>query len=153
MPVRVIRGLDELRSLVGQRVGTSDWFLVTQDRINAFAEGTNDHQWIHCDVERAQRESPFGTTIAHGFLTLSLCVPLAQQVFVVEGVKTVINYGLNRVRFPAPVRVNSRIRMHSDVMSVKETPHGVQVTSKQTFEVEGETRPVCIAETIVRLFF
>lgn len=153
MPVRVIHGLDELRSLVGQRVGTSDWFLVTQDRINAFAEGTNDHQWIHCDVERAQRESPFGTTIAHGFLTLSLCVPLAQQVFVVEGVKTVINYGLNRVRFPAPVRVNSRIRMHSDVMSVKETAHGVQVTSKQTFEVEGEARPVCIAETIVRLFF
>jgi acyl dehydratase len=153
MEPRAISGLDELRTLVGQRLGTSDWLEITQARVDAFADGTDDHQWIHCDPERARRESPYGGTVAHGFLTLSLCNVLSQQVFRIEQVRMVLNYGLNRVRFPGPVRVGSRIRMSSDLLEVKETRSGVQMVCKQTFEVEGEARPACIAETVVRLFF
>ncbi|HWC89972.1 MAG TPA: MaoC family dehydratase [Pirellulales bacterium] len=153
MEPRAISGLDELRTLVGQRLGTSDWLEITQARVDAFADGTDDHQWIHCDPERAKRESPYGGTVAHGFLTLSLCNVLSQQVFRIEQVRMVLNYGLNRVRFPGPVRVGSRIRMSSDLLEVKETRSGVQMVCKQTFEVEGEARPACIAETVVRLFF
>jgi acyl dehydratase len=154
MSDQVIQGLEGLKALVGQRLGTSDWFEITQERVNAFAEGTNDHQWIHCDPERAKRESPYGTTVAHGFLTLSLCPSLTQNILRIEGVKMVLNYGLNRVRFPNPVKVGSRVRMVSDLMEVKEGGAGaVQVTCKQTFEVEGETKPACVAETVVRLFF
>ncbi|HEX3654316.1 MAG TPA: MaoC family dehydratase [Pirellulales bacterium] len=153
MEPRVIQGLDELRTLVGQRLGTSDWLEITQARVDAFADGTDDHQWIHCDPERAKRESPYGGTVAHGFLTLSLCNVLSQQVFRIEQVRMVLNYGLNRVRFPGPVRVGSRIRMASDLLEVKETRSGVQMVCKQTFEVEGEAKPACIAETVVRLFF
>lgn len=153
MEPRVIQGLDELRTLVGQRLGTSDWLEITQARVDAFADGTDDHQWIHCDPERAKRESPYGGTVAHGFLTLSLCNVLSQQVFRIEQVRMVLNYGLNRVRFPGPVRVGSRIRMSSDLLEVKETRSGVQMVCKQTFEVEGEAKPACIAETVVRLFF
>lgn len=153
MPMRVIQGLEELRSLVGQVLGTSEWFEITQERVNAFAAGTDDHQWIHCDPERAKSESPYGGTVAHGFLTLSLCNALTQRTFTVAGVTMVLNYGANRVRFPGPVRVGSRVRMISELLSLKETRAGVQAIFKQTFEVEGEARPVCIAETIVRLFF
>lgn len=153
MKPRVINGLEELRTLVGQRLGTSDWMEVTQARVDAFADATDDHQWIHGDPDRARRESPYGTTIAHGFLTLSLCNSLSQQAFRIEQVKMVINYGLNRVRFPGPVKVGSRIRMTSDLMEVKETRAGVQIVCKQTFEVEGEPRPACIADAIVRIFF
>jgi len=153
MSVRVIKGLDELRTLVGQRLGTSDWFDVTQERVQAFADGTGDYQWIHCEPERAKRESPYGTTVAHGFLTLSLVTVLTQQIFTIEGVKMVLNYGLNRVRFPSPVKVGSRVRMTTELMELRESRAGVQATCKQTFDVEGEPRPVCVAETIVRLFF
>lgn len=153
MAIRVIHGLEELRTLVGQTLGTSDWFEITQARVQAFADGTDDHQWIHCDPERARTESPYGTTIAHGFLTLSLCTTLSQQVFTVEGVKMILNYGLNRVRFPNPVRVGSRVRMISDLMELKETRVGAQVVCKQTFEVEGDNKPACVAETVVRIFF
>lgn len=152
MPPRVIKGIDELKSLIGQRLGTSDWFVVTQERIEAFADGTDDHQWIHCDPERARRESPYGTTIAHGFLTLSLSIPLTQQIYAVEGVKMIINYGLNRVRFPAPVRAGARVRMTTDLLDVKPGSQGVQIICKQTFEVEGESRPACVAETVARVF-
>ena len=153
MPVRVIKGLEELRTLVGQRLGVSDWVEITQERVQAFAEGTGDFQWIHCDPERARRESPYGTTVAHGFLTLSLCNALVERSFTIEGVKLMLNYGLNRVRFPAPVKVGSRVRMISELLELKETRAGVQATCKHSFEVEGEDRPACVAETIVRLFF
>jgi len=152
MPPRIIHGIEGLRALVGQKLGESDWFEVTQQRIQSFADGTGDHQWIHCDPERAARESPYGTTVAHGFLTLSLCTTLSQQAFVIEGIKMVLNYGLNRVRFPNPVRVGSRVRMISELLELKENRGGAQVTCKQTFEVEGETKPACVAETIVRIF-
>jgi acyl dehydratase len=153
MTVRIIQGLEELRTLVGKTLGTSDWFQITQHRVDAFADGTGDHQWIHCDPERAKLESPYGTTVAHGFLTLSLCNTLMQQIFTIEGLKMVLNYGLNRVRFPSPVKVGSRVRMTSILLELKETRGSVQAVCKQTFEVEGEPRPACVAETIVRLFF
>jgi acyl dehydratase len=153
MSIRVIKGLEELRTLVGQRLGTSDWFEITQERVNAFAAGTDDFQWIHCDPERAKAESPYGTTVAHGFLTLSLCISLSQKIYTIEGLKMVLNYGLNRVRFPSPVPVGSRVRMTTDLMEIKESRGSVQAVCKQTFEVEGANRPACVAETIVRLFF
>ena len=153
MSVRIIQGLEEFRTLVGQRLGTSDWTLITQERVQAFAEGTGDFQWIHTDPERAARESPYGGTVAHGYMTLSLCNSLIQQIFHIEGLNMILNYGLNRVRFPNPVKVGSRVRMSCDLMEVKESPGGVLATCKQTFEVEGEARPACIAETLVRLFF
>ena len=153
MPPRVIEGLDHLKSLAGETLGTSDWFVVTQERVNHFADGTGDHQWIHCDPERARRESPYETTVAHGFFTLSLCPVLAQQIYTVHGLKLVLNYGLNRVRFPGPVKVGSRVRMTCQILEVRTTPHGVQTTIKNVFEVEGEKRPACVAESVVRMFF
>ena len=153
MPVRVIKGLDELRSLVGQQIGTSDWVEISQARIDAFAEGTGDRQWIHCDPERARRESPFGMTIAHGFLTLSLAPSLAEQAFQVEGVRFVLNYGLNRVRFPNAVRAGVKVRMKSWLLQLKDVLGGVQATYKLTLEIEDETKPACVAEMVMRLYF
>ena len=153
MAPRVIRSIEELKSLVGQRIGTSDWIEITQDRVQQFADATGDYQWIHCDPERAKLESPYGVAIAHGFLTLSLAPALAQQISVFEGLKLGVNYGLNRVRFPAPVKVGCRVRMSSDLIDLKDVPGGVQVTYKQTFEVEGETKPACVAETMARIYF
>jgi acyl dehydratase len=154
MPPRIIRGLEELRTLVGQEIGTSDWLEITQDRIQKFADVTGDHQWVHCNPEMAAAHSPYETTIAHGFLTLSLCTMLAQEINMIEGVRMGVNYGLNRVRFPNAVRVGSRIRMTSVLTDLKEIPGGgVQVTYKQTYEVEGEEKPACVAETLARLYF
>lgn len=153
MTVRQIQGLEGLKALVGQQLGTSDWVEITQQRVNAFADGTGDHQWIHCDPERARAESPYGSTIAHGFLTLSMGPALTQQVLNIEGIKMIINYGLNRVRFPNPVKVGAQVRMVCELLEVKETRAGAQVVCKQTFEVQGEDKPACIAETVVRLFF
>ncbi len=153
MAIRVIKGLEELRSLVGQEIGRSDWVRITQERVNAFADGTGDHQWIHCDPQRAQRESPFGFTIAHGFLTLSLAPALAQQAFDVEGVRFVLNYGLNRVRFPNAVQVGARVRMISNLQALKDVLGGVQATYKMTIEIEGEEKPACVAEMVMRLYF
>ncbi|HUY31187.1 MAG TPA: MaoC family dehydratase [Pirellulales bacterium] len=152
MAVRVIKGLEELRTLVGHPLGTSDWVEITQERVQAFAEGTGDYQWIHCDPERSKRDSPYGTTVAHGFLTLSLCNALIQQIFTIEGVKMILNYGLNRVRFPSPVRVGARVRMTAELLEIKDHRGCVQATCKQTFEVEGDSKPACVAETVVRLF-
>lgn len=153
MPARVIDGIEELKTFVGKTLGTSDWFEVTQERVNQFADGTGDHQWIHCDPERAARESPYGTTVAHGYFTLSLGPVLAQQIYTVTGIKLVLNYGLNRVRFPGPVKVGSKVRMSCDLLDLKVTEHGVQATTKNVFEVAGENKPVCVAESVVRMFF
>jgi acyl dehydratase len=153
MAIRQIQGLEELRSLVGQSLGISDWFEVSQERVNMFADATGDHQWIHCDPERAKTESPFGTTVAHGFFTLALINTLMQQSFVVVGPKMMVNYGLNRVRFPAAVKVGSMVRMLTDLVEVKEFQGVAQVTTKHTFEIQGEKKPVCVAETVVRLYF
>jgi acyl dehydratase len=153
MTARVIQGLDELRSLVGQRLGTSDWFDVTQERVTAFADATCDRQWIHVDPERAARESPYGGTVAHGFYTLSLAIVLSDQAFRVDGLKMIVNYGLNRVRFPTAVRVGARIRLHVDLLELVDASQGVQVALKETFEIDGEKRPACVAEHVLRLFF
>ncbi|MBI3695928.1 MAG: MaoC family dehydratase [Acidobacteria bacterium] len=151
--MRVIESIDELRSLVGQQVGESDWFEVTQSRIDAFADATLDHQWIHVDTARAQAESPFGRTIAHGFLTLSLLSHLARQAVKVDvPFKMGINYGLNRVRFPATVPVGSRLRARLALQSLDEQPEHVQIVWAATVEVEGGQKPAMAAEWVVRYY-
>ncbi len=153
MANRTINGIDELRTLVGQEVGTSDWIEVTQPMIDAFAEVTGDHQWIHVDPERAARESPFGTTIAHGFLTLSLVTQLHSQAVHVGGDhKMGLNYGLNRVRFVSPVLAGSRVRSRSKVQQVDDIQVGVQVTWHLTIEQEGGDKPALVAEWITRIY-
>jgi acyl dehydratase len=153
MPGRVIDGVAELRGLVGQEVGVSDWFTLTQERINAFAEVIEDRQWIHCDTDRARAESPYGTTIAHGFLTLSLLGHLLSQAVRVHGpFSRKINYGLNRVRFPAPVPAGGRIRARCTLGAVEEVPGGLQLTWVVTMECEGQPKPVMVAESLSRLY-
>ena len=146
MPTRVIHGIEELKSLIGQEVGTSDWFEVTQSRINDFADATGDHQWIHIDVERARTDSPFHSTIAHGFLTLSLLPELASQALKVEGdFKMGINYGLNRLRFVSPVLAGS-------LQSVEDFQGGNQIIWSATVETEGGQKPSLVAEWLVRYY-
>jgi acyl dehydratase len=153
MPPRVIDSIAELTTLVGQEVGVGDWFTVTQTMIAAFADVTQDRQWIHLDTERAKSESPYGTTIAHGFLTLSLLSHLHRQAVQLRAEhKMVINYGLNRVRFPAPVPASSRIRAHSMLQSVEEVPGGFQTAWAITVEVEGQSKPALVAEWLVRFY-
>jgi acyl dehydratase len=142
-----------LKLLVGQTLGSSPWIQITQDQINAFADATGDHQWIHCDPDRARRESPFETTISHGFLTLSLLPALADSIFVIEGFSMAINYGLNRVRFPNAVPAESKIRLTTDLIDLKEMRGAVSLTYKQTIEVQGLDKPACVAEALARLFF
>lgn len=152
MATRTIHGVEELRSLIGQEVGQSDWIEVTQSMINTFGEVTGDRQWIHMDVECSVRESPFGATISHGFLTLSLLTALHGQSVHIEGDhKMGINYGLNRVRFPSPVRSGSRVRLRTTVRDVDDFPGGVQVTWFETIDVEGGDKPVLVAEWITRI--
>lgn len=151
MPPRVIASLDSLKELVGQEIGCSEWFVVTQDRIQRFAEATEDRQWIHLDRERAQRESPYGATIAHGFLTLSLISFLARQTMEIRtGVRMTVNYGLNRVRFPAPVRADSRIRVRFTLAALKEIPDAVEAAYSVFVESDTTEKPCCAAEWIVR---
>jgi acyl dehydratase len=153
MPQRVIDGVAELRGLVGQEVGLSEWFTVTQERINGFAEMVEDRQWIHCDADRARAESPYGTTIAHGYLTLSLLSHLLAQAVRVRGpFSRRINYGLNRVRFPAPVPAGGRIRARCTLQAVEEVPGGFQVAWAVTMECEGQPKPVMVAENLSRLY-
>jgi acyl dehydratase len=153
MPQRTIEGIDQLRQLIGQEVAVSEWIEVTQELIDRFADVSGDHQWIHVDRERAKRESPFGTTIAHGFLTLSLITRLhSQAVRVAADQKMGINYGLNRVRFLNPVRAGSRIRSHSAVQAVEDFTGGVQITWLITVELEGVQKPALVAEWIGRLY-
>jgi acyl dehydratase len=153
MPLRSIEGIAELKSLVGQAIGTSDWFTVTQAHIDSFADVTGDRQWIHVDKERARTASPFGTTIAHGFLTLSLLSQLHAQAVQIHGdFKLAINYGLNRVRFPSPVPAGSRIRAQSTLQSVEDIPGGIQVVWLVTVEIEGHPKPALVAEWVVRFY-
>lgn len=153
MPAREINSLEELRSLVGQEVGVGDWLEVTQERINQFAEATGDHQWIHIDVERAKKESPYGTTIAHGFLTMSLMVELmAKTVQVKMPVKMGINYGLNKVRFVSAVPAGSKIRSRVVLQNLEDFTGGQQLTWGITIEREGGEKPACVAEWLTRYY-
>jgi acyl dehydratase len=149
--MRTITGLDGLREAAGETLGTSDWHEVTQDDINAFADVTGDHQWIHVDVERA-KDTPFGGTIAHGYYTLSLAPRFTEQVMALDGFAFAINYGLNKVRFPAPLPVGGRVRMHAKLKALEEVPGGAQITIECTFEHEGGEKPVCVAETLARVY-
>src|SRR5438128_3286371 len=151
MPTRLIENTEELKGLVGQEVATSDWFEVTQQRINDFADATEDHQWIHVDVDRAKIDSPFNSTIAHGFLTLSLLPHLAKQALKVEGdFKMGINYGLNRLRFVSPVPSGSRVRARFTLQSVENVAGGIQITWSVICETEGGQKPALVAEWLTR---
>jgi acyl dehydratase len=145
----VAHGLDGLRKLAGTDLGPSDWLEITQERVNTFADATGDHQWIHVDPERA-RGGPFGGTIAHGYLTLALIIPLWTQLLRIEDVAMAVNYGLNRVRFPAPVPVGSQIRLHARVAAVEEVAGGVQLTADFTMELRGSHKPAVVAEALYR---
>jgi acyl dehydratase len=146
-----ITGLDQLKDAEGQELGASEWHEVTQKDIDAFADVTGDHQWIHVDPERA-RDTPFGGTIAHGYYTLSLAPRFSEQILKLEGFAFGVNYGLNKVRFPAPLPVGSRVRMRGKVASVEPIPGGAQLTLELTFEREGGDKPVCVAETLARVY-
>lgn len=145
--MRVINGVDELRAAVGEHLGYSSWHEVTQERIDQFAEATGDHQWIHVDPERA-KDGPFGSTIAHGYLTLSMVPMLVWEVYRVDGVKMGVNYGTDKVRFPTPVPVGSKVRAGVELTAVDDIPLGVQVTAKVTVEIEGVQKPAMVAQTI-----
>ncbi len=146
---RTINGADELKALVGETLGTSDWIEITQERINLFADATGDHQWIHVDPEKA-KDGPFGTTIAHGYLTISLAPVLLPQVVRVTGFTMALNYGLNKLRFPSPVPVGSKLRVTAVLQEVEDVKGGVQLTYGLTFEVEGSPKPACVAEVVFR---
>ena len=148
----IINGIDELKAKVGEHLGYSDYLEITQDKVNLFADATGDHQWIHVDVERAKAESPFGGPIAHGYLTLSLAPALVPQVVQVTGFEMAVNYGAGKVRFPAPVPVGSKLRAGVELTGVEDVNGGVQVAMRLTFEVEGATKPSCVAEVLYRYF-
>ena len=145
-------GLADLAALVGQPLGTSDWMTISQDRINVFADATGDHQWIHVDPERAATDSPFGATIAHGFLTLSLISALMRNTVTIDGLRMAVNYGLNRVRFVSPVPAGARIRAAVTLASVTPLEAGVQAMWNVTVEREGGTKPCLVAEWLVRYY-
>ncbi|MCI4673825.1 MaoC family dehydratase [Candidatus Mycolicibacterium alkanivorans] len=152
--MKVIKSIDDAQSLVGQELGVSEWLDIDQKRINDFANVTGDHQWIHVDVERAKAESPYRTPIAHGFLTLSLVPAMSKDNYRVENAKLAINYGLNKVRFLSAVPVDSRIRMRSELLdAAKIDDNTVNLTVKQTFEIDGVDKPAAVAEMIVRIVF
>jgi acyl dehydratase len=152
--VRVISSIDEGIEAVGQELGVSKWIAIEQERIDAFADATDDHQWIHVDVKRARTESPYRTTIAHGFLTLSLISALSKDNYRVENAKMGINYGLNKVRFLAPVPVGSRIRLRSELIDAKKVDETtVDLVVRQTVELDGSDKPAAVAEVIARMVF
>jgi acyl dehydratase len=153
MATRVIEGIEELKTLIGQEVAVSDWLEITQSRINDFADATGDHQWIHIDTERAKTDSPFHSTIAHGFLSLSMLPQLAAKAFKVQGdFKMGINYGLNRLRFVSPVTAASRIRARFALQSVEDVQGGIQLAWTVTCETEGGQKPALVAEWLVRYY-
>lgn len=152
MAARIINGVAELQSLVGEHLGYSEWMEISQERVNLFADATGDHQWIHVDPERATKESPFGGPIAHGYLTLSLGPVLMPQVVITTGFKMGVNYGCNKVRFMSPVPVGANLRLGVTILSVEEIPGGVQCTYNFSFEVEGAAKPSCVAEVIFRMY-
>ena len=145
--------VNEIESYKGKEMGYSEWMTIDQERINQFAEATSDHQWIHVDEEKAQKELPTKSTIAHGFLSLSLSVPLSAQVWIISGAKMVINYGLNKVRFINMVPVNSKVRMSAKINEVNKLENGgTQVISEVSLEIEGQDKPAYVAETIMVAF-
>ncbi|MGN9912887.1 MaoC family dehydratase [Phytohabitans sp. LJ34] len=147
-----VNGLDELRNLAGTTLGPGDWWDITQERVDRFADATGDHQWIHVDAERA-RTGPFGGTIAHGYLTVSLLVPMWTELLRIDGIGMGVNYGLNKLRFPSPLPVGSKIRLHAHVESAREAPGGaVDLTLAMTVERDGADKPVAVAEVIYRYF-
>ena len=148
---RIIVGIDDLRSAVGTHLGVSDWLTVEQSRIDDFAGVTRDEQWIHVDPARAE-DGPFGATVAHGMLTLSLCSSLLWEVAVIDGMGPAINYGLNKVRFPAPLLVGSRVRMHVSISEVTDIARGVEVVYHLTYETQGQTKPPCVADLVFRYY-
>jgi acyl dehydratase len=147
----VVNGLGELAARVGSHLGYSDWLSVTQDRVDRFADATGDHQWIHVDPERA-RSGPFGGTIAHGYLTLSLVSALWSQLADLRGVAVKVNYGLNKVRFPAPLPVGSKVRLGATLAAVKEVPGGVEAVLDFVVECDGSPKPVCVAQVVHRYY-
>jgi acyl dehydratase len=148
--MRTFTTFDELAAAVGEELGVSDWLEITQERVDAFADATGDHQWIHVDVDRA-KQGPFGGTIAHGYLTLSLVPLLGSQVFSLQTPGAKLNYGVNKVRFPNPVRVGSRVRARVSVGEVTDIPAGKQMLLRYTIEIDGQDKPACVAETVVLL--
>jgi acyl dehydratase len=146
-----LTGLDQVKEYVGRELGVSDWHPVTQEEIDEFARVTGDDQWIHVDIERA-KQSPFGGTIAHGYFTLSLAPRFSYDMFTFEGFAFGVNYGLNRVRFPAPMPVGEKVRMRATLASVEEIPGGAQITTELTFEREDGEKPVCVAESLARVY-
>ena len=148
----IVQGTGGLREMAGQHLGYSDWLEIGQDRVNQFADATGDHQWIHVDVERAKAESPFGGPIAHGYLTLSLGPVLVPQVVRVEGIKMGVNYGCEKVRFPSPVPVGSKLRLGAELTNVEDIPGGAQVSMTFTYEVEGAPKPSCVANVVFRYY-
>ncbi len=147
----LVTDLAGIREYVGAHIGYTDWQTMTQDRVNEFADATGDHQWIHVDVEKA-KSSPFGGTIAHGFLTLSLLAPITQQLMRVTDVTAGLNYGLDRVRFPAPLPVGGEWRGGVEIVEVTDVAGGLQVKARVTIEVKGSEKPACVAESLVRLY-
>ncbi len=153
MPPLAVRDPQSLKELLGREIGVTEWFRVAQERIEQFAEATEDRQWIHLDQARTITESPYGTTIAHGFLTLSLISYLVKELIQIQsGVRLAVNYGLNRVRFPAAVRANSRIRARVSLLTLKELSHSVEATYAVTIEIDKSEKPACVAEWIVRYY-
>ncbi|MDQ1395362.1 MAG: hypothetical protein QOG64_621 [Acidimicrobiaceae bacterium] len=146
-----LHGIDELKAKVGEHLGFSDWHEITQDQVNLFADATGDHQWIHVDPERA-KAGPFGGPIAHGYLTLSLAPLLMAEAFRVDGIAMGVNYGLNKLRFPAPVPVGSKVRLGASLVGVEDIQGGAQMTVDMTIEVEGKDKPSCVAQGVFRYY-
>jgi acyl dehydratase len=147
----IIEGIDGLKAKKGEHLGYSEWLEITQERVNEFAEATGDHQWIHVDPERA-KSGPFGGPIAHGYLTISLAPMLLPQVMRVEGIQMGVNYGINKLRFPSPVPVGSKLRVGASLADVEDIAGGAQVTIDLTFEVEGKDKPSCVAQAVYRYY-
>jgi acyl dehydratase len=153
MPQVTIENREALKSLAGTEIAVTSWLEITQERINQFADATGDHQWIHVDRERARRESPYGTTIAHGFLTLSLMSYFLHEAVAIQSLRMAINYGLNRVRFPSAVRTGSRVRARIALASVRDLPDSVEAAYAVTIETEGSEKPCCVAEWLARYYW
>jgi acyl dehydratase len=150
--VTTVQGIDTFHDLIGKHLGYSPWHRIDQKQINLFADATDDHQWIHVDPERA-KDGPFGGTIAHGYLTLSLAPVLLNEIMTVQGMSMGVNYGCNKVRFPSPVPVDSNLRLGLAVAEVENVTGGVQVVLDLTFEVEGASKPSCVAQVVYRYFY
>jgi acyl dehydratase len=152
MAARVIEGIDGVKALIGEHLGYSEWLEITQERVQLFAEATGDFQWIHVDVERAKKESPFGGPIAHGYLTLALGPVLYPQIVAFSGFSMGVNYGANKIRFMSPVPVGAKLRLGVKLLAVDDVTGGIQSTMEFTFEVEGTPKPACVAEIIFRSY-